>query len=154
MAGIKIGLDPTGGRWPLTTLGRTSMRVPPQNSFCDRCSGWAGEGEESGTTCRPVRKEAAARRHNQAWTETKAATAQDSAGRVSADPVAQPVKVRGGPGWCLALFRKQMHKHTREIQCAGCGDGYQGVVWMVGSSTRERKEQQPRAWEGFGGRED
>lgn len=106
MAGIKIGLDPTCGRWPLTTLGRTSTRFPRQSSFCDGCRGRAGEGEVSRAACRPVRKEAAARRHNQAWTEAKAATAQDSAGRVSADSVAQSVKVRGGQGRCSGLVQE------------------------------------------------
>lgn len=44
MAGIKIGLDPTHGRWPLTTLGRTSTSFPLQISFCNRCREWAREG--------------------------------------------------------------------------------------------------------------
>lgn len=52
---------------------------------------------------RPVRKEAAARRHNQAWTKAKATITQDSARQVS---VAQSTKVRGGHEQCPGLVQE------------------------------------------------
>lgn len=52
---------------------------------------------------RPFRKEAAARRHNQAWTKAKATKAQDSARQVS---VAQSMKVRGGHEQCPGLVQE------------------------------------------------